>query len=139
MLEDGLLETAKRRGCIQPDTRFLPDEPIDQRVVALDRGVLVSGGHGKAAAVHAVEPDIDQLEICLVQYPPNGAEGVVLDVLVAYGVVRGGTKHGRHVRLLEMPHTVCREARTYVAGECDGILEVVEHRHGCDHSRRSAG
>lgn len=68
---------------------LLLEQPVDNRHIGLETGVLFMGRrNGKAAAINAIHPDVDQLQIGGLQNSRNYAERVVFDVFVANCVVR---------------------------------------------------
>ena len=88
------------------------------------------------AAVTAKLPPFIEFISTSTDFQAGGAEDasytgqrVVLEVLMADGVVGVGPKHRRHVTLLEVPQAVGRGLQR-PGGRTNGVVEIVEHRYG---------
>src|SRR5688572_15268316 len=101
------------------------------------RAVLpMGGGYREAAAIDSVHYHVQYPQLGTVENLLYHRQRVVLEVLVADGVVRVKTQHRWQVALLKVPYTLGRQHPLDLPGELERVLQVVEHRDGGHHSSK---
>ena len=130
MAVHALLEVAIRPRRVEAHALLLLEQPPHDRVIGAEPVVgLLGGVHREAAAVHRVHLHIEDFHVGSIEDGTHDGQGVVFKMFVTNRIVAAQPQHRRHIALLEMPDPVIGEHVGDFSGECDRILQIVEHRN----------